>query len=103
MLHNSDISEESCFTSSRKRMTSNSVKSRHLLSVIYDDYQHDKEGYSRLLQSACITSKNIFVEDDSYAFLQTECMNEMKLDPITRKHRSLPSVSTIQNSIFLRS
>lgn len=68
IIRYSNITEESCFTSSRKRMTSNSMKGRYLLSVIYDNYQHGEKEYSRLLlrkkHSACITSKNIFVEDE---------------------------------------
>lgn len=68
MNQNSDISEESYSTSSRKRMRSNSVKSRHLLSIIHDSYHEDDDDYNRLLlrkrQSACIAKKNIAFEDD---------------------------------------
>lgn len=47
--------------------------------------------------------KKTIVEDEIYAFSQTESINEMKPDPITRRHRSLPSIPTINNSISRRS
>lgn len=101
MIRSSNSCVESCSTSSRKRMPSNSVSSRQLLSVIYDDYNDDEGDYSRLLlrkkQSACITKKNIHLEDDGYAFLRLG-NNEIKPDPFIRRHRSLPSISTIQSS-----
>lgn len=88
-------------------MTSNSMNGRYLLSVIYDNYQHGEKEYSHLLlrkkQSASITSKHIFVKDESHAFSQTEIINEMKPDPINRRHRCLSSISTIKNSISQRS
>ncbi|XP_052717421.1 uncharacterized protein LOC128189725 [Crassostrea angulata] len=106
MIRNSNISEESCFTSSRTRMTSDSVKSRHLLSIIYDNYHEDDEDYSRLLlrkrQSVCIAKKNIAYDDDGYAFLRLG-ITELKPDLIIRRHRSLPLISSIQNSISLGS
>lgn len=87
-------------------MTSDSVKSRHLLSIIYDNYHEDDEDYSRLLlrkrQSVCIAKKNIAYDDDGYAFLQLG-ITELKPDLVIRRHRSLPSISTIQNSISLGS
>lgn len=61
MIRNSNICEKSWYTSSRKRRQSNSIKTRHLLPVIYDNYYDDEEDYSRLLlrkkQSACISKK----------------------------------------------
>lgn len=106
MIRNSNISEESCSTSSRKRMASNSVKSRHLLSIIHDNYHEDDEDYSRLQlrkrQSAYIGKKNIPCEDDGYAFLRLG-ITELKPDLVIRRHRSLPSISSIQNSISLGS
>lgn len=106
MIRNSNISEESCSTSSRKRMASNSVKSRHLLSIIHDNYHEDDEDYSRLQlrkrQSAYIGKKNIPCEDDGYAFLRLG-ITELKPDLVIRRHRSLPSISSIQNYISLGS
>lgn len=106
MIRNSNISEESCSTSSRRRMTNDSVKSRHLLSIIYDNYHEDDEDYSRLLlrkrQSVCIAKKNIAYDDDGYAFLQLG-ITELKPDLVIRRHRSLPLISSIQNSISLDS
>lgn len=104
MIRNSDIIEESYSLSSRKRMTSNPVKSRHLLSIICDSYHEDDDDYSRLLlrkrQSACIAKKNITFEDGGYAFLRLG-INELKPGLVIRRHRSLPPISTIQNSISL--
>lgn len=106
IIRYSNNTEESCFTSSRKRMTSNSMKGRYLLSVIYDNYQHGEKEYSRLLlwkkQSDCIKSKHIFVEDESHAFSQTESINGIKPNPITRRHRYLSSISAIKSSTSRR-
>lgn len=40
-----------------------------------------------------LQAKKTIVEEEIYAFSQTESINEMKLDPITRRHRSLSSIS----------
>lgn len=105
MIRNSNISEESCSTSSRKRMASNSVKSRHLLSIIHDNYHEDDEDYSRLLlrkRQSDYNGKENPCEDDGYAFLRLG-ITELKPDLVIRRHRSLPSISSIQNSISLGS
>ncbi|XP_065933897.1 uncharacterized protein [Magallana gigas] len=103
MIRNSDISDDFYSTSSRKRITSNSVKSKHLLSIIHGSNHEDNDDFSRLrLRRTQSTCKNIAFEDDGYAFLQLS-ITELKPDLVIRRHRSLPSISTIQNSISLDS
>lgn len=74
-----------------------------LLSVIYDNYNDDDEDYSRLIlkqnQSTCIPKRNILLEDEGYAFLQTSDIRELKTDNIVQQHQSLPSFATFENPI----
>lgn len=74
-----------------------------LLSVIYDNYNDDDEDYSRLILkqnlSTCIPKRNILLEDEGYAFLQTSDIRELKTDIVVQQHQSLPSFATIENPI----
>lgn len=84
-------------------MAGYSSKSQYLFSVIYDNDNDDDEDYSRLIlkqnQSTCIPKRNIFLEDEGYAFLQTIDIRELQSDIVVQQHRSLPSFVTIENPI----
>lgn len=69
-------------------MASNSVKSRHLLSIIHDNYHEDDEDYSRLLlrkRQSDYNGKENPCEDDGYAFLRLG-ITELKPDLVIRRH-----------------
>lgn len=80
-----------------------SSKSQYLLSIIYDNYDDDDGNYSRLLlkqnHGTNIPKRNILLEDEGYAFLQTSDIRELKTDIVVQQHQSLPSFATIENPI----
>lgn len=96
LIRNSNICEEVSASSRVNGMTG-------LLSVIYDSYNDDDEDYSRLILkqnlSTCIPKRNILLEDEGYAFLQTSDIRELKTDIVVQQHQSLPSFATIENPI----
>lgn len=103
LIRNSNICAEVSASSSANGMAGYSSKSQYFLSVIYDNYDDDIEDYSRLLlkqnQGTCIPKRNILLEDDSYAYLRTSDIKELKSDIAVQKHRSLPRFATIQDQI----
>lgn len=103
LIRNSNICAEVRASSSANRMAGYSSKSQYVLSVINDNYDDDNEDYSRLLlkqnQGTCIPERNILLEDEGYAFLQTSDIKELKPDFAVQKHRSLPRFASIQNQI----
>lgn len=96
LIRNSNICEEVRASSRANGMTG-------LLSVIYDNFNDDDEDYSRLILkqnlSTCIPKRNIFIEDEGYAFLQTSDIRELKTDIVVQQHQSLPSFATFENPI----